>query len=175
LVVAWPHINTGDLRFRLGITVMKLAGSDDPSMTNPRYVGTDSDNQPFSITADLARNISDQGTRVTLVMPKADITLEDGTWLVLTANDGEYSRAEKTLNLAGEVNLYHDSGYEFRTERAAIDLTAGTAASNDPVEGQGPFGRLEASGFRMVNKGKVIHFLGRSKLTLYPGAKPPTP
>ena len=175
LVVAWPHINTGDLRFRLGITVMKLAGSDDPSMINPRYVGTDSDSQPFSITADLARNISDQGTRVTLVMPKADITLEDGTWLVLTANDGEYSRAEKTLNLAGEVNLYHDSGYEFRTERAAIDLTAGTATSNDPVEGQGPFGRLEAAGFRMVNKGKVIHFLGRSKLTLYPGAKPPTP
>lgn len=175
LVVAWPHINTGDLRFRLGITVMKLAGSDDPSMINPRYVGTDSDNQPFSITADLARNVSDQGTRVTLVMPKADITLEDGTWLVLTANDGDYSRTEKTLNLAGEVNLYHDSGYEFRTERAAIDLTAGAATSNDPVEGQGPFGRLEAAGFRMVNKGNVIHFLGRSKLTLYPGAKPPSP
>jgi lipopolysaccharide export system protein LptC len=144
-------------------------------MINPRYVGTDSDNQPFSITADLARNVSDQGTRVTLVMPKADITLEDGTWLVLTANDGDYSRTEKTLNLAGEVNLYHDSGYEFRTERAAIDLTAGAATSNDPVEGQGPFGRLEAAGFRMVNKGNVIHFLGRSKLTLYPGAKPPSP
>ena len=108
-------------------------------------------------------------------MPKADITLEDGTWLVLTANDGEYSREEKALNLAGQVNLYHDSGYEFRTERAAIDLTTGTALSNDPVSGQGPFGRLAAAGFRMMNKGKVIHFLGKSKLTLYPGAKPPTP
>jgi lipopolysaccharide export system protein LptC len=175
LVVAWPHINTRDLKFRLGITVMKLTGSDDPSMINPRYVGTDSDNQPFSITADLARNITEKGMRVTLVMPKADITLEDGTWLVLTANDGEYSREEKALNLAGQVNLYHDSGYEFRTERAAIDLTTGTALSNDPVSGQGPFGRLAAAGFRMMNKGKVIHFLGKSKLTLYPGAKPPTP
>ncbi len=174
LVVAWPHINAGDLGFRLGITVLKLTGADDPSMINPRYVGTDSDNQPFSITADLARNVSASGAKVTLVMPKADITLEDGTWLVLTANDGVFARAEKKLNLAGAVNLYHDSGYEFRTDRAAIDLTAGIAESNDPVRGQGPFGQLQASGFRMVNKGKVIHFLGKSKLTLFPGAKPPS-
>ncbi len=174
LVVAWPHINTGDLGFRLGVTVLKLTGADDPSMINPRYVGTDSDNQPFSITADLARNVSQSGSKVTLVMPKADITLEDGTWLVLTANDGVFARAEKKLNLAGSVNLYHDSGYEFRTDRAIIDLTAGIAESNDPVHGQGPFGQLQSSGFRMVNKGKVIYFLGKSKLTLYPGAKPPS-
>ena len=174
LVVAWPHINTADIGFRLGVTVLKLTGVDDPSMINPRYVGTDSDNQPFSITADLARNVSQSGAKVTLVMPKADITLEDGTWLVLTANDGVFARTEKKLNLSGLVNLYHDSGYEFRTDRALIDLTAGTAESNDPVHGQGPFGQLQASGLRMVNKGKVIHFLGKSKLTLYPGAKPPT-
>ena len=173
LVVAWPHINTSDLKFRLGITVLKLTGAADPSMINPRYVGTDSDNQPFSITADLARNIIDKGADVTLVMPKADITLEDGTWLVLTANDGVFSRTEKKLLLAGAVNLFHDSGYEFRTERATIDLSAGTAESNDPVTGQGAFGLLKGSGFRMMNKGKVIHFLGKSKLTLYPGAKPP--
>lgn len=175
LVVAWPHINTTDLGFRLGVTVLKLTGADDPSMINPRYVGTDSDNQPFSITADMARNITDAGAKITLVMPKADITLEDGTWLVLTANDGLYSRTEKMLNLAGSVNLYHDSGYEFRTDRAAIDLAAGTAESNDPVQGQGPFGHLQAAGFRMVNKGKVIHFLGKSKLTLHPGANPTKP
>ena len=174
LVIAWPHINTADLGFRLGVTVLKLTGSDDPAMINPRYVGTDSDNQPFSITADLARNVAASGSKVTLVMPKADITLEDGTWLVLTANEGVFARGEKKLNLAGNVNLYHDSGYEFRTARAAIDLAAGIAEGNDPVDGQGPFGQLRAAGFRMVNKGKVIHFLGKSKLTLFPGAKPPT-
>ena len=172
LVIAWPHINTRDLRFRLGVTVLTLTGSDDPSMINPRYVGTDADNQPFSITADLARNIADKSMKVTLVMPKADIMLEDGTWLVLTANDGVYSRDEKMLDLAGAVNLYHDSGYEFRTDHAAIDLTTGTAESHVPVSGQGLFGQLQASGFRMTNKGKVIHFLGKSKLVLYPGAKP---
>lgn len=175
LVVAWPHINTGDLRFRLGVTVLKLTGAEEPSMINPRYVGTDSDNQPFSITADLARSMGGTNAAETyaLVMPKADITLEDGTWLVLTANDGIYSRNGRTLGLEGEVNLYHDSGYEFRTTRASIDLAAGVAEGNDPVNGQGPFGQLRASGFRVASKGNVIYFLGKSKLTLYPGAKPP--
>ena len=176
LVVAWPHINTSDLRFHLGVTVLKLTGADEPSMINPRYVGSDSDNQPFSITADLARDIGEKDAteKYALVMPKADITLEDGTWLVLTANDGVYSRGERALNLQGAVNLYHDSGYEFRTERATIDLSSGVAESQDPVSGQGPFGQLQAMGFRVANKGNVIYFLGKSKLTLFPGAKPPT-
>lgn len=175
LVVAWPHINTSDLGFRLGVTVLKLTGADEPSMINPRYVGSDSDNQPFSITADLARDIGEESAteRYALVMPKADITLEDGTWLVLTANDGIYAREGRTLDLAGAVNLYHDSGYEFRTERATIDLKTGIAESQDPVSGQGPFGQLQAMGFRVTNKGNVIYFLGQSKLTLFPGAKPP--
>ena len=170
LVVAWPHIDAEKLGFRIGVTMLKLSGSDDPSMINPRYVGTDSDDQPFSITADLAQNITASGTSITLIMPKADITLDDGTWLVLTANEGMYARVGKTLNLLGSVNLYHDSGYEFATPRAKINLATGSAESSDPVRGQGPFGQLVASGFRVVNKGKVIHFLGKSKLPLHPGA-----
>ncbi|SVE43496.1 uncharacterized protein METZ01_LOCUS496350 [marine metagenome] len=151
---------------------MKLTGDENPSMINPRYVGTDADRQPFSITADLARNIANGGTKVNLVMPKADITLKDGTWLVLTANDGIYFRGRNKLELEGGVTLYHDSGYEFYTDRASIDLKTGSARSLDPVSGQGPFGQLNATGFHMVNKGKVIYLLGKSKLVLYPGAKP---
>ena len=64
-------------------------------MINPRYVGTDKDNQPFSLTADLARNLSGPGTQVELEMPKADITTQDGTWLVLTAENGIYAAKRK--------------------------------------------------------------------------------
>ena len=172
LIIAWPQINSSELGFRLGITLMKLTGDENPSMINPRYVGTDADRQPFSITADLARNIANGGMEVNLVMPKADITLKDGTWLVLTANDGIFYRGRKRLELDGAVTLYHDSGYEFFTKRASVNLKTGTARSLDPVNGQGPFGQLNAAGFHMIDKGKVIHLLGKSKLVLYPGAKP---
>ena len=175
LVIAWPHLDTTDIRFRIGFAASQLNDAEDPSMINPRYVGTDKDNQPFALTADLARSLAGPGTQVELEMPKADITTQDGTWLVLTAENGIYAREAKTLKLDGKVNLFHDQGYEFRTNRAQIDLTAGTASGNDPVEGQGAFGHLTANGFQLTDKGRTIQFHGKSKLTFYPrtgGLKP---
>lgn len=170
LVVAWPHLDSDDLRFRLGFAAIKLGATDDPSMINPRFVGADKSDRAYSITADLARRLSGDAARVELEMPKADITLSDGTWLVLTADTGVFGSAKQKLDLAGAVNLYHDSGYEFRTQRAAIDLAAGQAEGNDPIEGQGPFGRLKAEGFRLIDRGRVIHFTGKAQLLMRSGA-----
>ena len=169
LVVAWPHLKTQDLRFRIGFAALKASEAEDPSMVNPRYLGTDKDNQAYTVTADLARKLSENSANVELEMPKADLALEDGTWLVLTAKQGVYGRGDKILDLQGAVVLYHDSGYEFLTEKAKIDLNTSIAAGNDPVTGQGPFGELQAEGFRLVDKGKTIYFTGKSRVVLYPG------
>jgi lipopolysaccharide export system protein LptC len=40
-----------------------------------------------------------------------------------------------------------------------------------PIQGQGDFGLLSAQGFKLVDKGKIIYFTGKSKLTLHPGAR----
>ncbi|OHC75172.1 MAG: hypothetical protein A3G18_06125 [Rhodospirillales bacterium RIFCSPLOWO2_12_FULL_58_28] len=174
LVVAWPYLKAQHSRFRLGFTDIKLEDGDDPAMLNPRYLGTDKSSQPYSITADLAKNLLKESASVELEMPKADITLEDGSWLVLTAETGVYGRGEKTLILVGAVNLFHDSGYEFRTDEAQIDLNEGIAYGKSPVEGQGPFGDLQGEGFRLARGGKTIYFTGKSRLVIYPGiGKPP--
>ncbi len=175
LVVLWPHLATDDLKFRLGFAAVKLGISEEPSMVNPRYVGADEENQPYSVTADLARKLSGglsiKGVdTLELEMPKADLMMKDGTWIVLTAENGVFVRARQTLDLKGAVNLYHDSGYEFRTDLAEIDLASGAASGNAPIEGQGPFGHLTAEGFSLVDRGKTIYFTGKSKLILYPGA-----
>jgi lipopolysaccharide export system protein LptC len=175
LVVLWPHLATDDLKFRLGFAAVKLGISEEPSMVNPRYVGADKENQPYSVTADLARRLTDgpavKGAEtLELEMPKADLMMKDGTWVVLTAENGVFVRAKQTLNLHGAVNLYHDSGYEFRTDLAEIDLSTGTASGTSPIEGQGPFGHLKAEGFSLANRAKTIYFTGKSKLILYPGA-----
>ena len=170
LVVLWPHLGTDDLRFKIGISTIKSNSSKDPSLINPRFVGTDSEDKPYSITADLARSQGTETTRIELEMPKADITLDDGTWLVLTANSGLFIHAENSLKLEGAVNLFHDSGYEFRTEKASIDMASGIASGNLPIEGQGAFGILNAEGFKLVDKGKTIYFTGKSKLVLHPRA-----
>ncbi len=169
-IIIWPQIQVEDNRFSIRISDVKLSARDNPSMVNARFVGSDKKNQPFSITADLARNLLLGNSNIELEMPKADITVRDGTWLVLTANTGLYDQGGKTLNLEGKVNLFHDSGYEFNTEAADIDLGGGVAKGTVAVRGQGPFGQLEAEGFRIENKGSSIYFTGKSKLTLHAGA-----
>ncbi len=173
LVVAWPHIRPGDARFRIGFADLHVKEAADPSMVNPRYVGSDKDDQPYSVTAEIARRMTLNASLVELDSPKADIALSDGTWLVLTSTRGLYSRDAETLDLVGAVVLYHDTGYEFLTEKAKIYLKDGTAEGNVPVRGQGPFGNLQAQGFRLVNKGATIYFTGKSKLVIYPGAGNP--
>jgi lipopolysaccharide export system protein LptC len=173
LVVAWPYLKFNDTRFSIGFTALNIGNIEDPAMINPRFQGADKDRQTFSITADIAKNLLKGGKSIELEMPKADISLEDGSWLVLTAKSGVYVRHNETLTLNDQVNLFHDSGYEFRTESAVIDLTKGTATGTVSVAGQGPFGNLKAEGFHLVDKGKTIYFMGKSKLTVYPGAGGP--
>ena len=170
LVVVWPNLKLQDTKFGLGFSEVKIGDGVNPSMINPRYFGTDKRRQTFSITADLAKNLLADDRRVELEKPKADISLEDGSWLVVTASMGYFARQDEKLALEGGVNLFHDSGYEFRTDKLDIDLSSGTASGDQPVEGQGPFGHIVAEGFRLLDKGKTVVFTGKSRLIMYPGA-----
>ncbi|MDA0238852.1 MAG: LPS export ABC transporter periplasmic protein LptC [Proteobacteria bacterium] len=173
VVVVWPQVHGIEAGLPLGFGQLKLTDTDDPNMVNARFVGADEKNQPFSITADLAKNILQGSSAVDLEMPKADIAIKDGSSLVLTANTGVFDKDAKVLDLAGSVNLFHDSGYEFNTESARIDLGLGVATGHKAIDGQGPFGSLEAEGFRMSDRGKTMYFTGKSKLVINPGAEEP--
>ena len=168
-VAIWPQLQSQDRRFRVGFGTVNARETMDPGMINPRYVGIDEGNLPYSITADLAKNVVQGNEAIELEMPKADMTLKDGSWLVLTAENGIYSRDRKSLVLDGAVNLFHDSGYEIRTQEARIDLERGAAAGNRQVDGHGPFGELRSEGFLLENQGSKITFTGKAKLIIYPG------
>jgi len=169
LVVIWPHLQVKDTRFRLGFTAITAGESEDPSMVNPRFLSADKDSQSYSVTADLAKNLLKENATVQLEMPKADISLDDGTWLVLTAETGVLVREKKALELTGAVNVFHDSGYEFRTESASIDLAKGIASGKNSIRGQGPFGEIEGEGFKLDKERKSILFTGKSRVVIYPG------
>lgn len=170
LVVAWPYLTTDQSAFRVGFANLELRDSGDPAIINARFHSTDDNANPYSITADFARNLTRDTARVDLEMPKADVALKDGTWLVLTAETGHLYREEKALDLVGSVNLFHDTGYEFNTTRAHVDLGAGVASGKEPVTGHGPFGTLAAEGFRVLNAKRAIHFTGKAHVVLYPGS-----
>ncbi|MCW8836505.1 MAG: LPS export ABC transporter periplasmic protein LptC [Rhodospirillales bacterium] len=170
LVVVWPQLQGVDHRFRIGFSGTDAREAADLNMVNARYMGTDAENRPFTITADIARNLTPSARLVNLELPKADIVLEDGTWLVMTADTGEYDQTAKTLLLKGGVNMFHDTGYEMNTSSAIMDLSSGDALGKEPVAGQGPFGELRSEGFRMIDKGKKIIFTGKAHLVVLPNA-----
>jgi lipopolysaccharide export system protein LptC len=168
LVVIWPQLGRDDSRFRIRVSDISLEQADSLSMLNARFEGVDDHDQPFVLTADEATQTADDDNLVHLELPKGDMTLKDGTWLAMTAREGRYKRDTQVLELSGEVTLFHDQGFELRTEAARIDLDAGTAWGSEPVEGQGPFGNLVSEGFRVLDRGERIVFIGRSRAVFHP-------
>lgn len=170
LVVIWPQLDLSDSRFRVRVTDISLDQTDSLTMLNARFEGVDEKNQPFTLTADEATQAAEQKDLVHLELPKGDITLDDGTWLALNARQGRYSRDIQVLELDGAVTLFHDRGFELRTEAAQVDLKAGTAEGFETVEGQGPFGTLVSEGFRVLDRGERIIFTGKSRAVIHPDA-----
>lgn len=175
VVAIWPQINPRNDRIPLGFASVSKDEIDQLRMVKPRYIGIDARNQPYALTADTATQVGKGTNIVELEQPKADITLKNGSWVALTAESGTFSQAQHIIQLTDNVNLFHDAGYDFRTNSAYIDLAAGTAYGQDPVEGQGPFGNIKAQGFRVIDRGERVIFTGKAKMIIYPrvgGAKP---
>ncbi len=166
-IAVWPELSEQS-RFSLKASAVDRSDAENLQMLNARFTGVDTSRRPFAVTADSADQSDVMSPDIALDAPKADILLGNGTWVALTATIGNFNREQQLLELTGNVNLFHDRGYEFRTKSAVFDLTAGDAIGIEPVEGQGPFGHLKAEGFRIFNRGERVEFTGKSQLTIKP-------
>ena len=171
LVVAWPQLVERPKRFALGVSKVTVNDSGGQQIINARFTGTDQEQRPFTITADTASQALKAGGVIDLAFPKADITLQSGVWIAVSAETGVYDKKSQVLDLKGAVTLFHDMGYELHTASARVELDRGEASGSDPVSGQGPFGRLNSNGFRILDRGKRLIFSGKSKLVLFAAAR----
>jgi lipopolysaccharide export system protein LptC len=168
LLAVWSQFNLQETRFSLGITEVAPEQIESLNMVNARFDGIDEKNRPYSVTAELVTQDGEDADTIELTAPKADITLESGAWIALTANSGAFSRKDEILDLAGDVSLFHDRGFEMHTESAQVNLAEGVASGETPVFGQGPAGELEAEGFRISDDGQRILFGGHARLLILP-------
>ncbi len=166
LIGIWPQLNKTDERFRLGLAEITPEDARDLRMIRPRYQGVDGRGQPFVITAESAIKKDPESEIVELDSPQADVTLEDGTWIALKADFGAYREKQQVVELIGGVNLFHDAGYEFQTRTARLNIQEGYAEGYTAVVGHGPFGEIRSQGFRILDKGRRVMFLGRTRLLL---------
>ena len=101
----------------------------------------------------------------------ADMTLVNGAWVAVTADDGVYHRDAGTVDLSGNVTLFHDTGLQFETDAATVDLKNDTASGDQPIEGQNANGQLAAQGFEVRDDGQTVVFTGRAYMKLFPKSK----
>ena len=166
IVVAWPMLERRNQPFIAPPDAGQL------EMSDARYRGEDERSRPFEVRAERATRSNSQSKLVELVKPEAEMVLDGGSWITISAESGHYDRQSGQLTLQGHVTLYHDQGYEFTTDTAQIDTATGTAWGNARVTGQGPFGDVDAAGFRLADEGKTIVFTGRARLVLPNGGAP---
>lgn len=167
LVVLWPILKRQNNAFTPDLISAERIGADNFQVLNPRYSSRGEGEQSFLITADSIKQKNMDDAQISLHLPKADILLGDDGWVAVTAGTGELNRDTQTLELRGGVSLFHDRGYEFRTEAATFDIPGQSAHGFDPVAGQGPFGFLEAGGFRIDDNGARVALTGRARIVIY--------
>jgi lipopolysaccharide export system protein LptC len=174
LVAVWPRLDLRIDRFNL-VPKLDPRLAHDLRMLNARFTGIDRENRPYVVTADAAEQFSnDVNDLIGLEGPKADLTTQNGAWFEASSYTGTYQPQSKTLDLFGNVALFADRGDEFHTDSARVDLAHSTAQGEEHVTGQGPFGHVDADGFRVLDRGATIIFTGKTDLLLEPHARKAT-
>jgi lipopolysaccharide export system protein LptC len=171
LVVVWPRLDIRFDRFSL-IPKIDPRQAHDLRMLKARYTGVDRENRPYIVTADAAEQLSnDINDLIGLEGPKADLTTASGGWFEVSSYTGTYKPQSKMLDLFGNVVMFSDRGDEFHTDSARVDLIHSAAEGDEHITGQGPFGHIEAAGFRVVDRGATVIFTGHADLYLDPNSR----
>lgn len=141
----------------------------DATMHDPVYTSRDSENRPYQVKGDEARQHPELPNVTTLTNPKGEIELNSGDRVKGDAKNAVYDQNNGTLQLQGDLILRHSDGTTFTTQGAAVDVNGKNAKGDQPVTLQGGFGIVKGSGFEARDGGKIIIFTGPSSATLNMG------
>lgn len=163
-LIILPVINADEEGLRIAFSTVKGKADSLPLMTNPTFQGVDDNNQPYMITADSA--LQHDAQTIVLSNIQADIFTEDNSWLSVSANKGTLNTEAKHLLLQGDVELFQDQGYEFKTQEVSVDMNQHIARGTQKVDGSGPAGVIAANGFEWDNNKRIMRFVGGVNLRI---------
>lgn len=166
-VIAWPQMAKRRMAIPLTFSDMEIANAA-LVMNNPRYRGTDTNGQPYVVTADRAIQDPNDDKLVTLDRVQADMHMTSGEWWSLTSDTGLYNGNVQLLDLYGNINVYGDRGNEMHGHTAEINLQTKVISSDDKVWGHAGFGSVQANGLRVYDRGRVIVFINGVKTKIFP-------
>jgi lipopolysaccharide export system protein LptC len=167
-LLLWPVINPRKIA---GIAIKNIP---DLVVKNLHFTGLDSKNQPYSITALKATRPGGLQNIYDLDKPEGEMTLTSGAWLAGKSLYGRYDQDKRQLWLGGNVQLFHDKGYQFTSDEAQVDLNTNNAWGDKPVLIQGGFGNIRGQGFKLLDSGSVMIVKGPAHAVLSLHSGPPS-
>ena len=168
LIFFWPEFQSENSQlFEIPSARQAQNEGETSILRGLHYSGYDKKNRPFQISAVSASQDKDKDEEIELKQPFAELELEDGSLLAVTAESGYYNRKTEILLLVGAVNILHGEEFELRTHQVHVDLQVGSAEGHYSVEAISPGGRLVSEGLRIEDQGGRIFFTGHSRLSLY--------
>lgn len=130
-----------------------------------RFTSFDRQNRPFVITSTCGHHLSNQQ----LLLHQLEITLHlpSGEKITMSGDHGVYNQEKKMMDLTGDVKLCHPNGTQLETSAATINFAKGTAENNVEVKGHNQQVKIKAKGFKILEQGQRLVFLGQPELTTH--------
>lgn len=144
----------------LSLGPVSLSGSKI-TMDAPRLSGFRAGTQPYEMTAASATQDVKNPSVVELQQITGQISLDGGGKAEINARSGIYDSQKESLNLAGDVRVRTDTGYEAKLSSAAVDFKGGRVVSSEPVTVTITEGTISADRLDISDNGKHIVFEGR--------------
>lgn len=168
-LIAWPYLieflEEQEAKMLPNISIDSI-DLDKKTVTSPKMVGVDGDNQPYEIKAAFAEQKGDD--QVGLENVQGTMTLKDGKSLLAQSNKGEMATNKtESLYLYDGVQLVYDNNNRATTKDAKIDFKKGVVSGSNPIEGKGPDGVTSAQEFSFDYKKKILKLKGNASLTIF--------
>lgn len=126
------------------------------TMKNPRFTGRNAAGQPYVITADEAQRNGANPSLIELINP----ALDDGLSGTVHAPRGMFDQDAQYLELFEEVVMTDATGNRFVTTHARMYVQENRIVGLQPLDGNGPLGRIRADSYEIRNGGDVVIFRG---------------
>ncbi|MDP2120746.1 MAG: LPS export ABC transporter periplasmic protein LptC [Hoeflea sp.] len=174
IMIAFVAVSWIDTLGPEGVAVESVSLRDGKLvMQNPVMSGQGSDARPYSMRA--ARAIQDLTTPDVIALEEivADLPVSNGDKATLNALSGLYNRVAQTLVFDKAFTVTSEAGMEASLQSADIDLEEGNLETSDPVSIRSPEASVVAQSMKMQDKGRVIIFQDKVRMTINPSALKP--
>ena len=133
---------------------------------NAKLIGNDNKNRPYVITAQSAFKNSIKKNIMLLYTVEADITLENGKWLLLKTKKASYNISGKTLSSKDLVKMYYNNGTSLESSNINYNISSGIVKGSDGIIMFGGWGVIESGSFSFDINSQKLKFFNKPTLQI---------